>query len=61
MIGGERPPESEARLVIGIMLALSLILVVTLSALTSIDVTIRSIIVIVWIGLMMKVLRRYRL
>ena len=55
-----RPPESEARAVIGGMLALTVVIVILVVAI-NMSVTARSTILIAWIAVMMAVLRSYRL
>ncbi|WP_119068289.1 hypothetical protein [Aggregatilinea lenta] len=55
-----RPPETEARRIITVMLVLTgLVVVITLALPWS--VTVRSVVLIAWIAVMMAVLRRYRL
>ena len=55
-----RPPESEARAVIGGMLIVTVVLVIFVT-IAGLSVTIKSTILIAWIAVMMAVLRRYRL
>ncbi len=55
-----RPPETEARRIITAMLVLTgLVVVITL--VLPWGTTARSIVLITWIGVMMAVLRRYRM
>lgn len=56
-----RPPESEARVVISVMLALTAVVMIFVAGATALGTTARSTILIVWIGIMLAVLRRYRL
>ncbi|NDJ76377.1 MAG: hypothetical protein GYB65_08960 [Chloroflexi bacterium] len=57
----ERPPEGEARAVISIMLVLTGIIAIGVIAIPGLSTSLRSIILIAWIGVMMGILRRYRL
>ncbi|MBN1201651.1 MAG: hypothetical protein JXJ20_07330 [Anaerolineae bacterium] len=56
-----RRPESEARIIISVMLVITFMLSVFLIATTLLDTTTKSIVLIAWMGIMMIVLRRYRL
>lgn len=56
----DRPPETEARRAITVMLVLTGLVIGVALALPW-GVTVRSIVLIAWIGVMMAVLRRYRL
>ena len=56
-----KPPESEARIVISVMVVITFLLIIFMTVVSSWSLTLRSTIIIIWIGLMMAVLRRYRL
>ncbi|MBN1678679.1 MAG: hypothetical protein JW966_00210 [Anaerolineae bacterium] len=55
-----RSRESEARIVIGTMLVLTVIIAAGVLVSGGLSVTVKSMILIGWIGVMMMVLRRYR-
>lgn len=55
-----RPGEQEARAVITAMLVLTVIIVIFVAALSALSLSVKSLILIVWMAVMMAVLRRYR-
>lgn len=57
----QRRPESEARVVISVMIVLTMIVVAFVAATSLFDTTGKSVILVAWMGVMMAVLRRYRL
>lgn len=57
----DKRPESEARVVITVMLVITFILAGVVATTDVIDVRVKSIILIGWIGVMLGILRQYRL
>ncbi len=57
----DKRPESEARVVITVMLVITFILAVVVATTNAIDPSVKSIILIGWIGVMLGILRQYRL
>jgi len=56
-----KPPDFEASFVISVMVVITFLLIIFMTVVSSWSLTLRSTIIIIWIGLMMAVLRRYRL